>query len=510
MYRSISGDFDFSARITDISQTDVGSMAGLMVRESLAANSRHVYMRARSTGLRANYRDTTGGDSTGVGNIAFGFPNAWVRLQRVGNTFTAYGSTDGTTWTQVTQLTIALPTTVYFGMAVSARTTTALTTTAKIRDLTDRNLATAPVAASGLIGIADTAAPKVTLYWNDNATNESGYRIDRKLEGDTNWSTLTTLAAGASSVADTTVSQGVSYVYRVIATNSAGDATNSPEVTIAVHAGIPAAPSNLVAANNPGGVVLNWIDSSSNETYFQVERQTVGSETWSSLSVIPANTSTYTDATAAAASAYVYRVRALGSAGDSNYSNEFSIETPATLALTSINIGSAGGSTSVIGDNSGYDIAGSGADVWNTSDGLRFAYRQLSGNFDIHVRVQSLANTDPQSMAGLMVRASLDANARNIFAKVRADGTLRQTSRSTTSGTTVGAGSGSLALGNAWLRMTRVGNTFTSYSSTDGVTWTWLAAVTLSLPTTLYVGLAVSSHVAGATTTAQFRDLAIM
>jgi hypothetical protein len=55
----------------------------------------------------------------------------------------------------------------------------------------------------------------------------------------------------------------------------------------------------------------------------------------------------------------------------------------------------------------------------------------------------------------------------------------------------------------------RVGNVFTSYYSTDGVTWTQVGTVTLSAFLSLspvYVGMAATSTSLGATTTAAFTN----
>lgn len=507
VYRQLTGDFDYSARITDISQADIGSMAGLMARETLNANSRHVYMRARTGGMRFNYRETTGGVSTGQGNVNFSFPNAYVRLQRIGNVFTGFASTDGTNWTQVYQLTMNLASTLYFGMAVSARTTTGLATTAKIRDLTDQKSTVAPLAPTNFVGSADTANSSVQLFWTDAAQNETSYRIDRRLVGSDAWSAVATLGANSTNHTDSSVTLGQAYVYRVVAVNAAG-ATPSSELTINYANGVPTAPSSLSASNGANGIVLNWQDNASNETYYQLERK-IGAGSWTSLAVLAANVNTYTDNAIAANTSYSYRVRALGDAGDSNYSNETSLTSPAALSFSSADIGITGGVTQTVDPGSAYNVSAAGTDIWSTSDQFRFVYRQVTGDFDLRVRIESLNYVNDQTMAGLMARASLDANARNVFVKARADGSDRMTYRSSTGGTTVGAGSGSVTYPNAWLRMTRVGNTFTTFSSTNGTTWTVIASVTLSLPATMYIGMAVSSHQTGVSTTAQFRDLTL-
>jgi len=57
-------------------------------------------------------------------------------LQRVGSTFTGYGSYDGQTWTPLGSATIAMPSQIYFGFAVSSRSASAVTT-AQFRDITN-------------------------------------------------------------------------------------------------------------------------------------------------------------------------------------------------------------------------------------------------------------------------------------------------------------------------------------------------------------------------------------
>ncbi|RME92918.1 MAG: hypothetical protein D6766_09185, partial [Verrucomicrobia bacterium] len=49
-------------------------------------------------------------------------PNAWIRLQRSGNTFRAYTSTDGENWVQRAQTTFELPDTLLVGIAPCAAT----------------------------------------------------------------------------------------------------------------------------------------------------------------------------------------------------------------------------------------------------------------------------------------------------------------------------------------------------------------------------------------------------
>jgi len=56
----------------------------------------------------------------GAPEFPVNYPNTWIRLQRVGNEFTGYYSTDGKTWKVYTQFTMELSQKVYLGLAVTS------------------------------------------------------------------------------------------------------------------------------------------------------------------------------------------------------------------------------------------------------------------------------------------------------------------------------------------------------------------------------------------------------
>ena len=65
-----------------------------------------------------------------------------------------------------------------------------------------------------------------------------------------------------------------------------------------------------------------------------------------------------------------------------------------------------------------WTLDGSGTNVWGASDEFRFAYQQVTGDVDIRVSITSLENVHDWSKAGVMIRESLTANARNAFLMV--------------------------------------------------------------------------------------------
>ncbi|MDB6018174.1 MAG: hypothetical protein JWR19_2663, partial [Pedosphaera sp.] len=55
-----------------------------------------------------------------------------------------------------------------------------------------------------------------------------------------------------------------------------------------------------------------------------------------------------------------------------------------------------------------------------------------------------------------------------------------------------------------WVRVVRSGNTFTGYLSPDGVTWTQQGTTTLTMASSVYIGLCVTSRNNPVTCTATF------
>ncbi|HEY1121846.1 MAG TPA: PQQ-dependent sugar dehydrogenase, partial [Haloferula sp.] len=130
-----TGDFDVSVRIESVVQSDLYTKTGLMVRDSLAANARHVMAlvfpsnaaRNNNTGgYEFQYRATTGGGATALYPAApqprVNYPDTWLRMRREGDTFIAYWSSDGFTWAEYSRTTLDLPDQLYFGLAVTAHT----------------------------------------------------------------------------------------------------------------------------------------------------------------------------------------------------------------------------------------------------------------------------------------------------------------------------------------------------------------------------------------------------
>ncbi len=140
VYRPLLGDGEISARVVSINPAGVSTKAGVMIRESLAANAKKAFMLEFPSTHNPpyqptfNWRTTTGGASNeapGPGNVP---TPVWLRVVRSGANFSGYyavdmGGGNHGPWIQVgTTQTIIMSPDVYVGLAADANSNTATAT----------------------------------------------------------------------------------------------------------------------------------------------------------------------------------------------------------------------------------------------------------------------------------------------------------------------------------------------------------------------------------------------
>lgn len=155
-----------------------------------------------------------------------------------------------------------------------------------------------------------------------------------------------------------------------------------------------------------------------------------------------------------------------------------------------------------------FSVTGSGSDVWGTADQFHYAYTSMTGDKTIIARVASIQNVATWVKAGVMIRETLDAGSTHAFMLVSASKGVAFQRRESTGGTSVST-AGSTATAPHWVKLTRAGNTFTAYESADGKTWTLVDTGTIAMQSTVYVGLAVTSHTTSASATCTFDSVTI-
>jgi regulation of enolase protein 1 (concanavalin A-like superfamily) len=156
-------------------------------------------------------------------------------------------------------------------------------------------------------------------------------------------------------------------------------------------------------------------------------------------------------------------------------------------------IGTVGLPGSATQSSGTYTIEGAGADVWDTADAFHFAYEPMTGDATIIARVASLQGTQAWTKVGVMIRATTSASSAQAFMLVsKGKGLAFQ--RRTSNGAQSVHTAGPSGTAPRWVKLTRAGNTITASASQDGVSWTVVGQDSFSMPSTVLVGLAVSSH----------------
>lgn len=172
-------------------------------------------------------------------------------------------------------------------------------------------------------------------------------------------------------------------------------------------------------------------------------------------------------------------------------------------------IGNASPAGSSTASGGTYTIRGAGADIWDNADAFHFFSGATSGDVSVVTRVTAVGNTNGWAKGGVMFRDGTAANARNVMILRTPDNKISLQWRSAAGGASQFV-MGSYYLSPAWLMLTRAGNVFTGFESSDGETWRKVGSVEMALPASLEIGLAVTSHNNGTATTATFDNLEIV
>jgi hypothetical protein len=177
-------------------------------------------------------------------------------------------------------------------------------------------------------------ASRTDLSWNDNATLETAYSVERRDGLAGAWSVIATPAAQARTYSDVAAVTNARQYYRVRATALPHTSGYS-----AIVPAFPAAPATMmlspITANAMG---IGWSDMSTNEMSFRIERRDSATGAFATVRIVAANSTSTLDTSVLDGRRYAYRVFAVNPAGDSDPSNIDSSDTPlrAPGALTAV------------------------------------------------------------------------------------------------------------------------------------------------------------------------------
>ena len=201
---------------------------------------------------------------------------------------------------------------------------------------------------------------------------------------------------------------------------------------------------------------------------------------------------------------------------------------PVTATLptgwTSTDVGSptTAGSTDYAAGSKSFYLDGAGTDEFTTNDQAHFVYQTMPGDGTIIARVRYQTNSSDWAKAGLMIRQSTTVGAPYVDLLVTPDvspstpdingngcdangclSPLPPVIPAVGNGVHMQVNTGAEHVGtpltgftdpNKWLKLTRQGDIFTSYESTDGKTWTEIGTETVSMTGPVDIGLFDNAH----------------
>jgi hypothetical protein len=144
-----------------------------------------------------------------------GTSTTYTEIATVGANVTSYSNTGLTASTQYNYRVRAYNTTGNSAYTAVVSATTSLTL---------------PAAPSAL-GVSVVSSSQLNLTWTDNATNETGFRIERSTGSSTTYTEIATVGANVTTYSNTGLSASTQYNYRVRAYNGTGNSAYTTVVS---------------------------------------------------------------------------------------------------------------------------------------------------------------------------------------------------------------------------------------------------------------------------------------
>ncbi len=162
-------------------------------------------------------------------------------------------------------------------------------------------------------------------------------------------------------------------------------------------------------------------------------------------------------------------------------------------------------------DGNIYTIQADGEDIWSTTDAFHYAYRQISGDCQMTIRVtnqEPAPESEGWSKAGIMIRQSLEPGSPNVYNAITdtsvSGATFQWRTQADGDSTSQRLLEDDFTITEpACIRLVRQGDTFTGYIFLDGI-WRQQGQTTVSMTDPVYIGLAVTSHSDGELATVTF------
>jgi hypothetical protein len=185
----------------------------------------------------------------------------------------------------------------------------------------------APAAPSGL-GAVPASASSVALSWTNNATNQTGFHLDRATDAGFTQNLVTqTLPAAPNTFTDsaTGLAPGGTFYYRIRAFNAAGESNDSNVVSVTIPLAPPRPSDARVTGVTTSEIDLSWTDNAGSAADGYEILRKAGNGGFVSYAHLPAkhqappSTYTWSDTGVVPGTIYEYHIKAYNVSGSNDF-----------------------------------------------------------------------------------------------------------------------------------------------------------------------------------------------
>jgi fibronectin type 3 domain-containing protein/regulation of enolase protein 1 (concanavalin A-like superfamily) len=186
-----------------------------------------------------------------------------------------------------------------------------------------------------------------------------------------------------------------------------------------------------------------------------------------------------------------------------------------TGGLTDLDIGTTSPAGSSSYSNNVWTVTGGGANILtHSADDFHFVYKEVTGNFSIIAKVETVGGSALNARAGLMIRSDLTAtSARRAWIAIKSGKRAESFMHGWTEmrgGSNWEKPERTIPQDSYWIKIDRVGDVIATYYSPDGVSWAAeVQGRYAGFTGTAYIGLAVCSNANGTPMTSTFSNVSV-
>jgi hypothetical protein len=536
-----TGNFQMVVQLQNLVATGATTpLAGLMVRDGIGAGANFIALAgttATSGGYSLISRTTASSATTTTvtsgANMTYTYPAAWMMLSRVGNVLHAFVSSNGTTYTEVTNPTTGITWTGMgnaldigvFSSSGSAANARAVMSNFSVTTTSAAALTDADIGSPGVAGAASFNNGTYTVNGGGADIWNTADQFNYDSETVTGNSTM---IVQVDSMQNTSSWAKAGIMFRD--STAAGDQYvglyENPNLQVELQ-WRDVNGANAISTVNPTGDTVNpkWLELVKNGSTFTAYYATT---TWAPATtdwiLLATHTTAFTNVNYLAGLAVTAHNNSVVctsvfsnfyvSNGTTQTSGSTPPPPPPPSNYTDVDIGSPPIAGSATSSGTTTTVSGCGNDIWGASDQFNYCYETNTTNKTIIVQVASIQNTNAWAKAGVMFRNSTAPGDMyvGLYENPNLQVELQWRDQANANAISTVNQTGDMVTPK-WLELVKNGNTFTAYyATTTGVptaaNWILLATHSTVFSSGTYLGgLAVCSHNTAQLNTSVFSNL---